>query len=922
MDNFLTDTSGRVVEPAWSKRDDTWFCSFGASSESIPREALKFKTPLLYLLRSTTSDEVLAALDYTKSPVWYNPEEHWLSWIPLGRPDWSDGEDDLLAYLFDVRPIPTEANYASVYGTGSDSDDPMEPKDVFAATNTVWYNTNRWTGASGDVPLKIEEVLFTMVLSSEEQAQRTGEAIKRATLSCAGFIAWFQTLIRLEDTALLQEDRDFVRSLRLSDRPKVRVLYNISRDLHEANFPHLIKHRVPIHVSWMEEEKNNWCFLRLSPEVWGEFSVAKASKAPDEDISLTDLPSGAAWRTEWERSDWFFQNKHAGKRGDVVSVFHLEPLTNTKRIRAYAERFKVAVTTTDRATVCTFFRQNPIRRDEPPFDCVQPQPHVHELESFSLTTDNERLDEDDIFREATEVVREQSKNIYAPWPSRPFNSFNRARELAPLDKSLRGNIGSVQTGRHQRTRKEVPPPGSSSASSYGKAWSTSPLKDRLGPFTSRDSRPTSRLASQPEIPGEGELSMDWARKMAGERRHSSRSASPRRQSVGSHRRRSRSLATERTLDSDQEGGNFAEEYTAASVSEEGGMEEVQPTAIPDVASQGSSDHPLSGPSPIHTWEPGFQTEEQARDAIEAWAPNIVELIPVYGTYPGLTWNKEWLANTILVCDNERTYWHLKTYAPVFKGFTKFEEILEVAIRMALPFAVFIRRSDVHKFSSVNISSLDLKTLGAIYTPGYVDLPLGRVGSLLGRPEAVAFVPLGGVCRFVAEVYDENIVYQYAKGPSLQVTEFDEGEGRKISRPEGSVFYTTDRVSNSEIFLLLGHIAGSDSGGDRTLWPTPEVFECESPHMRGYLSEGSYLILANLRCDIITRKRYKWRTYSQWREYFRVGAKGDHQPKVVPKMKDFEEGADLIKRAFPINWLNLEISEILLPEEYEPHAQRD
>jgi hypothetical protein len=368
------------------------------------------------------------------------------------------------------------------------------------------------------------------------------------------------------------------------------------------------------------------------------------------------------------------------------------------------------------------------------------------------------------------------------------------------------------------------------------------------------------------------------------------------------------------------------------------LEDALPSAIQDVVSQGSGEHPFSGPSPVHTWEPGFQTEEQARDAIEAWAPAIVELIPVYGSYPGLVWNQEWLANAVLVCDDERSYWRLKTYAAVFKGFSKFEELLEVAIRMALPFALFIKRSDVRKFSRQEISALDLNTLGALYTPGYVDQPLvwtgarggpavygqyeGRVGSLLGRPEAIAFVPLGGVCRFVAEVYDENIVYRYAQGPSLQVSEFDEGEARQIERLKGSVFYTSDRVSHSEIYLLLGHIAGSSSSADRTLWPTPEVFECESPHMRGYLSESAHAILVNLRHNIIDKKRYKWRTYSQWKEYFRVGSKRIHEPKLIPKKRDFEEGAEMIKKAFPINWLDMDIGDIVLPELFEPHAQRD
>ncbi|KAJ7831172.1 hypothetical protein B0H13DRAFT_1915563 [Mycena leptocephala] len=944
MDDFLTNSSGNIVEPIWSKRGDTWFGSFGATPDAIPQEALKFKSLVPYLLRNNTSSDVLAALDYSRCPVWYNPEEHWLPWIPLGGPDWSNG-DDPLAYLFDVRPVPTRSNYTLMYGTGSDSDDPMEPKEVYAgcfieedwqmiakfsaevlhgicsslAVNTEWYKSNRWTGATGDVPRKIEETTITMVYSSEERARKAGEAIKQSTLSLVGFLAWFQTLIRLEDTALHKEDRDYVRSLHLNDRSKTGVLYNISRDFHESNFPHLLRHRVPIHFTWTDEEKKD-----------------RATKVLGSEIVLADLPSRASWKEEWDRSDWYFQNRSAGKREDIVTGFrpnwsyvivdfHLwgtRPLRNPKHIRAYAERFKAALTTTDRGTICTFFRQNPLGVDEPPFDRMHPEPHVYQLENFSSIEDTDAVDEEDVFREGTPVVREQQKNINAPRPSCTFNSFNGACELASLDKSLRGSTGKIPSGKRQRERVEGL--GSSSASSYGEAWSTSPLKERLGPMAPRSSRPSSRSAPQTEGSRELGITTDWARKMAGQGRRSSRSNSPRRQASKSLRRRSRSLTSERAPDADRGREGFAEEYAAASASEEGEVGGTPPSMLLEVTTRDSGDHPFSGPSAVHTWEPGFQTEEEARDAIEAWALSVVELTPVYGSYPGLVWNREWLSNAVLVCDDKRSYWRLKAYAAVFKGFTKFEEILEIAIRMALPFAIYIRRSDVRLFSDPNVSLLDLKTLSAIYALGYVDLPLvwsgpgggpavygqyeGRVGALLKRPESIAFVPLGGVCRFVSEVYDESIVYRFARGPSLQVTEFDGGEARRIDRFGSSAFYTTDRVWNSKIHLLLGHIAGSDAGNDRTLWPTPEVFD--------------HLILANLHHDIIERKRYKWRTYSQWKEYFRVGSKKEHQPKTIPEAKDFEVGAEMIRCAFPINWLDMDIGSIVLPEEFDPHAQRD
>ncbi|KAJ7835771.1 hypothetical protein B0H13DRAFT_1913431 [Mycena leptocephala] len=746
-----------------------------------------------------------------------------------------------------------------------------------------------------------------MLYASEENTQKAGMAIKRSMLSFVGFIAWFQTLIDLEDTTLHEEDKAYVRALPLNDHPKTGVLYSMSRDFHEANFPHLLLHWVSIR--------------RLDKRGEGELAISSLEPGSLGRIH-SYLPSGAAWKNDGERSDWYFQNKAAGKRGKAVTGFlptwdysivdfHLwgaRPLTDRNHIRAYAKRFKATVTTTDRMTICTFFRQNPLQRDEPPFD-----------RDFSTLPGDERTRESDVFHEKMEVVREQHKDIHAPRPTHPFNSFNGAREIVPLDKSLRGNTGKAQAVRRGRDKREVPK--SSLMSSYGEAWSSSPLKERLGPITQTLDTCDARSGA----PGSPGFASTWARKMAGERCRSSCSTSLRRGPAVISRRRSQLLVSECTLDTDKEGGNFADEYAAVSASEGG-----ESNRVPEVVERSSGDHPFSGPSPIHTWDPGFQTEEQAREAIESWAPAVIELTPIYGTYPRLTWNQEWLSCAILICDDNRSYWRLKVYTVVFKGFTKFEELLELAIRLALPFAVYIPRNEVHRFSVPNVSSLDLKTLGALYTPGYVDHLLvwtglsggpaiygqyeGRMGSLLRRPEAVAFVPLGGVCRFVAEVYNGNIIYCYVQGPSLQ--------SRRIDRHGTSSFYTTDRISNSEIYLLLGHIAGASSSADCMLWPTPEVFECESLHMRGYLSEGSYRILSNLRCDIIELKRYKWCTYSQWKEYFCVGAKGDHEPKSVPGVEDFEAGAKLIGQVFPINWLDMDLKDIVLPEEFKPLAQRD
>ncbi|KAJ7606932.1 hypothetical protein DFH06DRAFT_947808, partial [Mycena polygramma] len=216
-----------------------------------------------------------------------------------------------------------------------------------------------------------------------------------------------------------------------------------------------------------------------------------------------------------------------------------------------------------------------------------------------------------------------------------------------------------------------------------------------------------------------------------------------------------------------------------------------------------------------------------------------------------------------------------------------------------------------------------------YQPGFEDLSLtwgkggapavyvqyeANLNNLLARPEAVAFIAMGGILRYVAELYEENLVYRFAQGPSLQVTQFDKGAAYLYLRGGEEEFYTTDQVSHSEVGILLGVLPGAHPGQLRTLWPTPELFESESPHMRGYLSEGAYAILENIRREIFVSHDPRWRTRAQWREYFRVGCKRIHEPAVVPSDKDFKDGEDLFRRSFPVSWLNMEIPDIILPEE--------
>ncbi|KAF8162494.1 hypothetical protein K438DRAFT_1985135 [Mycena galopus ATCC 62051] len=57
-----------------------------------------------------------------------------------------------------------------------------------------------------------------------------------------------------------------------------------------------------------------------------------------------------------------------------------------------------------------------------------------------------------------------------------------------------------------------------------------------------------------------------------------------------------------------------------------------------------------------------------------------------------------------------------------------------------------------------------------------------LNGFLGRAHAPALISLGGMYRFIGEVYTEDIVQHFARGPSLQVSQFDKGESRLLGHP--------------------------------------------------------------------------------------------------------------------------------------------
>ncbi|KAJ7103995.1 hypothetical protein B0H15DRAFT_794874 [Mycena belliarum] len=890
-----------------------------AAPSNIPERILLDFPETPELLLPQTNRMLLEDLDFPQKAVLYLPGEHYLGWAPaaaiessaLGGP-----YVDPLAFLFSTEDVEIHSTSTWIYG--EDSDDPAAESRVFAGyyvdhewadeavgwtdklhalccklvDGSSWYRRSFWTGQRGDLPPKFDGGPLYAPHLTQSDARTAAEGAKRMILSSLAFLTWYLSVAE-----------------------------------HEANFFHLAQNEVPIHYRWTQEEEADGRFRRLSPAYWTEYrALLELADNDADDVRVEDLPSYLLWKSDLERYDWFFQDLHAGKRGKDLMARQYKPqweyrvvdfrlwgartITHWGTIRAYSEKFRGTTASTPYGTVCTFFRQNPRGPQEPAMLRERPSHHANELTDFAATEVGPNDDEEDSYWESTVRVREMAKNKWAPRPGRSYNSFDGRLEGPERVLALRK--------KRRLPRSEADP--SEPSSSYGEAAVPG------GPSEPSDASSARAMVSQ------------WARSMASDSERRAKMA--KRSVIGI------STGSSSVSGGESPGGRASSPRNRAFVAEfddvsreEGELANEDSEAGPSVPYQEDVD--IAGPwteraSPRES--PGRDTISDRATALERialWAPKVTESVPHIQEYEGLFWDLAWLSVAVLVCDDGRSLLRMKAYAACNPAVESITDVLELAICFGLPFEIYVPASRVRDLArGKRIEILDQDTLEALYAPGYRDTLLtygsggvalyeqyrGALNALLHRPHAIAFIYAGGVLQFVAEQYNRSLVRRLVEGPSLQVTEHMAGRTRLLRRGADEEFFVTDRVSNSEISLLLGHVSGTKASNEAWLWPPPEVMESESLHMRGYLSDGAYKILANLRDDIFVKKKFLWRTRADWKEYFRVGQKRLFTPAVVPATVDFEEGSQLFERTFPANWMETCIADIAIPEVFEGLAR--
>jgi hypothetical protein len=200
--------------------------------------------------------------------------------------------------------------------------------------------------------------------------------------------------------------------------------------------------------------------------------------------------------------------------------------------------------------------------------------------------------------------------------------------------------------------------------------------------------------------------------------------------------------------------------------------------------------------------------------------------------------------------------------------------------------------------------------------------MGTIYQLLQKPNAIAFIAKGGICKFVAELFAPDLAYRFVRGPSEQVSEFGKGKTTRLMIDGESTLCISDQVTDLEVAILLGYVKGKNSDQERSLWLSQALLEQHSLHVRGYLSSGAYSVLEYLSNRILVEKIFDWKTKAEWKAYLRGGAKGEYGATVVPSKADFKEGWKILDNSFPLDWQHAAVSKIELPERFNAHAYRN
>ncbi|KAJ7169406.1 hypothetical protein C8R46DRAFT_1217107 [Mycena filopes] len=478
--------SGDFVAPVFSMKNHQQWISFNSTSLSIPSDAMLWIKTRSYP-KNNPPKGILDVMDNQHQAGWYSSSQHWRGFNP--RAELEGGADDPIAWVFNTEPIAyvdqtvsaPHPDKGQIYA-GCFINDQWVERAISVATRVnrisaiaaahSWFYTEAPGSPMGKIPEPVEIDALPRLQVSEADAFQVATATRHAIMDHLGFISWIGSMTDSWKPALSGGDRVYLESLRLSERPTRGALFQLSTDYQQSNFEHWVRHKVPFHLLWTDEEEEDGHFTRFSPRYIDAICSLRA-QVDGEPVNEFELYFYEEIKGDLDRYDRFFQDRYSEHRGYVVTRFQPDydycivdfllwgsrPLQNWTKIRVYAERFKCVRTKKLNGFLVTFFRQSPLRVDEPWHLRSKPLVHPWPLEQFADAEYGLPIDETSVYMEDTVTVREMRKSQWAPGEGRTFSPYDGRRSNTGLTAQMwdehrhriasRADPGTPHYGSHQ-----------------------------------------------------------------------------------------------------------------------------------------------------------------------------------------------------------------------------------------------------------------------------------------------------------------------------------------------------------------------------------------------------------------------------------------------------------------------------------------
>lgn len=297
----------------------------------------------------------------------------------------------------------------------------------------------------------------------------------------------------------------------------------------------------------------------------------------------------------------------------------------------------------------------------------------------------------------------------------------------------------------------------------------------------------------------------------------------------------------------------------------------------------------------------------------------------------LSWNPLLLQKGVLLVSEIRSEVRIRYFANSFThDIRHVGPLFKLAIERRLAFRIAVKEADLKFFTPRSLSHAERVNGNYLYGPNFADPPLefksaeiyaatyiARVGELLKRPHAAAFIGAGGACSWIAQRWGGyEMIARFMSGPSIQTTVFRKGASDIQDRqPKGLLW---DEISANDLNALFGFIPDptpKSNVNDRWIYPPPEIIDEVCDNWTGewnWVMETIYTFISNELIKIPCKMTPKSR--GGWKRFLKTYNGGSYTPVNVLTEKhvvDVMKGLALAE--LPRTWNLRPLSSIHLPE---------